>query len=105
MEGALQCLLGFAFRLQAAVRAGAGRRQQEEAWTQALRLDDSWRPLAAAMSDFEARAQQLQGLLQEAGGTGAPAELAGSLDYNSFWARQAARRERVAAAVAGAAAC
>ena len=33
VEGALQCLVSFSFRLRGAVRSGAGRRA-EEAWTQ-----------------------------------------------------------------------
>lgn len=99
VAGALQCLVNFAFRLRGTVRSGAGHRA-EETWTQVLRLADTWRPLAAAMSDFEGRVQQLQGLLQHSSSKSALAEL--TLDYNFYYQKQvdrrAARDQRKAAA-------
>ncbi|KAI7838596.1 hypothetical protein COHA_007604 [Chlorella ohadii] len=91
VEGALQCLLGFAFRLQAAVRSGAGRRPQDT-WTQALRLDDAWRPLAEAMHEFEERALQLQDVLRDAGASSPLAEL--QLDFNGYLQRRRQERQR-----------
>ena len=100
VEGALQCLLGFAFALQGAVRAGAPARApaagREACWAQALRLEAPWRPLAEAMADFEARMAALRGLLAHAGSAGPLAELALQLDFNGFWA--AGERRQAAAA-------
>lgn len=94
LAGALQCLLDFAFRLRGAVQRGAATRA-EEAWTQALRLEDTWRPLSGAMADFEARVQQLLVLLRAASGHSGLVELALQLDFNGFYSRrQEEARER-----------
>lgn len=101
VEGALQCLLAFAFALQGAVRAGAPTRasasSREACWAQALRLDAPWRPLADATSEFEGRMAALRGLLAPAGSAGPLAELALQLDFNGFWAASE-RRQATAAA-------
>ncbi|KAL4440500.1 hypothetical protein ABPG75_003513 [Micractinium tetrahymenae] len=110
LAGALQCLLNFAFRLRGTVQRGA-RARAEETWTQALRLDATWRPLAAAIADFEARVQQLLSLLHASSSGSGLAELALQLDFNGFYQRrqeeaqerrQRERWRRVAAAGGGA---
>jgi hypothetical protein len=87
----MQGLLDFAYCLRSAVQSGRAYRRDAR-WSSALRLDEAWAPLAAAMAGFEARVQQLQQALQDTGARTALAEL--QLDFNGWYAKRRGAEER-----------